>query len=278
MPNISRNICKFVLPGVEAQLKILRFVMESDIQTMQKNIKLKNHTAFLLTEGEANFYFNDSKIRIKPGNLVFGFTDEKFRAEPNSGSKYLYIGFEGGRATELFRRYGVNKITRAFDGCESLIPIWSESLLTAGTDNTDVVAEAALLFAFSKLSRDSLKKDDILGRALNIIEDEYDNPEFTLAVLAKMLGYNQKYFSHIFKKELGMGFNEYLQNTRIKHAIFLFDHGIDSVKNVAYLCGFPNPFYFSHIFKKKIGISPKDYKNREFGNKDQFSNDEQRKI
>ena len=177
------------------------------------------------------------------------------------------------RKRELFRKYGVNKVSRVFDGYESLIPIRSESLLTTDDYNTDVAPEAALLFAFSKISRDNLKKDDILARALDIIEDEYDNPDFTLAALAKALGYNQKYFSHIFKKGLGMGFNEYLQNTRIKHAIFLFDHGIDSVKNVAYLCGFPDPFYFSYIFKKKIGISPKDYKNRESVNSDHQNSD-----
>jgi YesN/AraC family two-component response regulator len=39
----------------------------------------------------------------------------------------------------------------------------------------------------------------------------------------------------------------------------LFDHGIDSVKNVAFLSGYKDPMYFSNVFKKVVGRSPKDY-------------------
>ena len=59
-----------------------------------------------------------------------------------------------------------------------------------------------------------------------------------------------------------MGFNEYLKNIRIKHATFLFAHGINSVKNVAHLSGFSDPFYFSSVFKKEMGVSPKEYKDK----------------
>ena len=44
--------------------------------------------------------------------------------------------------------------------------------------------------------------------------------------------------------------------------VTLFDHGIDSVKNVAFLCGYTDPLYFSNVFKKQIGMSPKEYKNK----------------
>jgi two-component system response regulator YesN len=59
-----------------------------------------------------------------------------------------------------------------------------------------------------------------------------------------------------------MGVNEYLRTLRINHAVFLIDHGIDSVKNVALLSGFSDPLYFSAVFKKHIGMSPKEYRER----------------
>jgi AraC-like DNA-binding protein len=58
---------------------------------------------------------------------------------------------------------------------------------------------------------------------------------------------------------MGIGYAEYLRNLRIKYAVSLFDHGIDSVKNVALLSGFSDPLYFSTVFKTVVGLSPKEY-------------------
>ena len=52
---------------------------------------------------------------------------------------------------------------------------------------------------------------------------------------------------------------------RVKFAVSLFDHGIDSVKNVAALSGFSDPLYFSSVFKKSIGCSPSDYREQSHG-------------
>ena len=59
-----------------------------------------------------------------------------------------------------------------------------------------------------------------------------------------------------------MSYSEYLRNYRINYAVSLLNHGIDSVKNIAFLSGFSDPLYFSNVFKKVMGISPKDYKAR----------------
>jgi YesN/AraC family two-component response regulator len=45
----------------------------------------------------------------------------------------------------------------------------------------------------------------------------------------------------------------------MKYATMLFDRGLDSVKNVAQLSGYSDPFYFSNVFKKSVGVSPKEY-------------------
>ena len=262
MSEKNRNVCKFAIPKLQDQLRVLHFVMERDEQTMKKKVQLKSHAAYLITDGDAEFHFDDIRMKVKAGNFIFGFAGEIFHAVPGDTCRYLYICFEGGRADELFSRYGINRANRSFGECENLIPLWKESLLSTSESNIDIASEAALLFAFSKLSRDVSKREDIIGRALDLIEEEFDDPEFSLATLAEKLGYNQKYLSHAFKEKLKIGFNEYLRNTRIKQAVFLFDHGIESVKNVAYLSGFSDPLYFSAVFKKHLGVSPKDYKSR----------------
>ena len=75
-------------------------------------------------------------------------------------------------------------------------------------------------------------------------------------------GYNEKYLSHLFKSRIGVSFTEHLRNKRISYAVLLFEHGLDSVKNVAFLSGFSDPLYFSTVFKRSLGVSPKEFIDR----------------
>ena len=80
------------------------------------------------------------------------------------------------------------------------------------------------------------------------------------------MNYHPKYISHLFKEKMGVSYSEYLRSVRLKYAVTLLDHGIDSVKNVALLSGFSDPLYFSKVFKDSIGISPSGYtKNKQHG-------------
>ena len=174
-------------------------------------------------------------------------------------TEYMYISFAGVRADDLFKRFGINKEHRVFDGFESLIPFWKESLSRADDTMIDLAAESMLLYTFSRLSGHVNQKNPLLNRMITLSEDNFNNPELSIDAIAKELAYNSKYLSHFFKKETGIAYSEYLRNLRIKYAISLLDHGIDSVKNIALLSGFHDPFYFSTVFKKCTGVSPKEY-------------------
>ena len=118
----------------------------------------------------------------------------------------------------------------------------------------------SFLYTLSRFSNAAVERDGAVSRIVEYIEKNFSSAAFSVSEMASDLGYNVKYISHLFKSEKGMGINEYLRNLRINHAVFLFDHGIDSVKNVALLSGFSDPLYFSSVFKKQIGVSPKEYK------------------
>jgi AraC-like DNA-binding protein len=80
-----------------------------------------------------------------------------------------------------------------------------------------------------------------------------------LSKIAEELGYDSKYLSSLFKKRKGVTYTKYLREQRIKHAIFLMEEGVVSVKNVAILSGFRDALYFSKIFTQSTGLSPKAY-------------------
>ena len=121
-----------------------------------------------------------------------------------------------------------------------------------------------LLYSLSKLKKHNSIKEDVVHKLIEYVDKNFDDASLSLQKLSDMWSYNSKYLSIVFKKKMGIGFVEYLKNIRLKHAVFLIEKGVNSVKNIAFLCGFNDSMYFSKVFKQDLGMSPKEYINKQF--------------
>lgn len=256
----GKNICKFVPEYESERIEVFQFIYETN-QEMIKNVtRLNKHRLFLIKKGKGFFVAEDIKYSFNIGSLIIGFRGEDIVFVPDNECEYLYIDFSGARAETLFRRFGINKVSRVIDGFDGLLPLWQDSLYKASEANLDLVSESILLYTFSRLSMNSDERNEIINSIIEITEKRFNDSELSVSVIADVLSYNAKYISHIFKEKMGVRYSEYLKTMRIKYAITLLEHGIDSVKNVALLSGFSDPLYFSTVFKKTVGVSPKEYK------------------
>jgi len=255
----SKNICKFIPSDVGSQLMPIRFILETEPEAMRNAEPKPVHRMVLITRQSGRLKLNNRTCRCTAGDIILLFENEIYYFEGEAGLEYMYIDFKGLRANDLFRRFGINEANRLFSGFDGLIPLWMESLLRASKDNIDLVSESLLLYTFSKLTSAYTKSDDCINKVMEITEQEFSDPQLSISTIAEQLGYNAKYLSYIFKRKNGIGYAEYLQNLRMKYAISLFENGLDSIKNVALLSGFTDPFYFSTVFKNKTGSSPKTY-------------------
>ena len=226
---------------------------------MQRAISLKNYRLILVINGEGFFHFDRQSVPFRMGALVFGFGNEQFFVKSNSDVQYIYIDFNGIRADELLRRFDIRKNNRLFNGFDGLIPLWNESLSRASEQTIDLASESILLYSFSRLFGNLTNRNPLINQIIEITEERFTEPDLSISTIANELSYNPKYLSHTFKEAIQMTYSEYLRSLRIKYAISLFDHGIDSIKNVALLSGFTDPLYFSNVFKKSVGASPKTY-------------------
>ncbi len=254
------NMCKFPpMPALYNGLTVPCFVKETDYITMVTPFTLRSHRMILCVRGEGVFNINGSEIPFRSGSLIFGFVHETMFLSKGQDITYLYIDYFGARADELLRRFNVTKQDRAFNGFDGLIPLWQENLSRASAETIDLDAESTLLHSFSRLAGNTTKQNDVIGKICSITEESFANSSLSLATIAATLSYNPKYLSHIFKQKMGVSYSEYLCTVRIRYATSLFDHGLDSVKNVAFLSGYADPLYFSTAFKKHMGMSPRDY-------------------
>ena len=254
-----RNICKFSEPVFPASLTVSAFILETDPAAMQERELLSTHRLLLMARGSGVLHCGKDSVRLSPGMLVFAFPGETHWVSPEKDCSYLYIHFSGSRANDLLRRFCICPEKRSFSGFEGLIPLWAESITSASDRCVDLAAESMLLYAFSRLSLLYPQRSGPVSQIVEITEAEFTDPTLSLASLAPRLGYNAKYLSHIFKTEMGVSYCQYLRTLRVKSAVVLFDHGLDSIKNVALLCGFSDPLYFSSIFKNSVGVPPSVY-------------------
>ncbi|MCX7787687.1 MAG: helix-turn-helix transcriptional regulator [Spirochaetes bacterium] len=98
-----------------------------------------------------------------------------------------------------------------------------------------------------------------ISKAREFIEKKYKYP-ITFKKVAEYIGVSPSYFLHLFKKEMGITFSEYVTNIRIQMAKKFLLEGKLTITEIAYEVGFRNPNYFSYVFKKTVGISAKEFK------------------
>lgn len=258
----SKNICKFSTPLISNSLYISQFIFETDKETMKKSVELKENRMYLISKGSGKMEIDLKELSFQAGDIIFAFKREKITVRDINKCEFMYIDFDGTRATELLRRFAIIDNNRKFSGFDGLIPFWKESLSRASKENIDLSAESILLYSFSRFAALAPKGNSLINRIIELTEENFKDNSFSINTVAEELGYNTKYISHIFKEKSGVTYSEYLRDLRIKYAISLFDHGIDSVKNVAALSGFSDPLYFSTVFKKCVGVTPKEYKSK----------------
>ena len=92
--------------------------------------------------------------------------------------------------------------------------------------------------------------------------DELHQGDVSLSELAKTYQKNEKYLGRLFKKEMGISYNEYKQDKKLEKAKRLLRKSDDKIINIALECGFNNISYFNRSFQKKYGCTPSEYRLR----------------
>lgn len=107
---------------------------------------------------------------------------------------------------------------------------------------------------------DNLSLDKkLLQRAINIIEKNIENSDFTVEDLGKILNISRTHLHRKLKSLTNQSTTEFINNIRFKHAIKLMSTGNYLVNEIGFRVGFNSHSYFTKAFKKKYGISPNEF-------------------
>lgn len=102
----------------------------------------------------------------------------------------------------------------------------------------------------------------MVEKAIQIVEDNIGEPEFSVEELAASLNISRSYFYKKMVKITGKKPIEFIRTIRMKRARQLLAESQMQVAEIAYMLGYNSPKVFSKHFKEEFGISPSEFKNQ----------------
>jgi two-component system, response regulator YesN len=109
-------------------------------------------------------------------------------------------------------------------------------------------------------SEDHYGNSTFLTTAILYIKANH-HKKITLSEISNHCFVSPQYFAHLFKKETGQSFGEFLCELRMKKAKYLLEYTQLSIKEIAIYAGFLDANYFTRKFKSTFGITPTKWKS-----------------
>jgi two-component system, response regulator YesN len=129
------------------------------------------------------------------------------------------------------------------------VPVWKEMV-----EITRILMEEHEEHSLNKV------KVPWLEVVIKYIKEHYTEP-IRLEEVARVANFNENYFSHLFRKEMGITFLDYVTSLRIEKAIKLLKDSRLSTEEISQQIGYPNGNYFVRVFKKVTGITISEFRS-----------------
>ncbi|WP_246070664.1 AraC family transcriptional regulator [Paenibacillus kobensis] len=105
----------------------------------------------------------------------------------------------------------------------------------------------------------------IIRLAMDRLETEYANKDFSLGLLAESLNITPNYLSALYTTETGLTFTQHLTRIRMERAKRLLKETQLKIYQICNEVGYSDQSYFSRLFKSLEGISPFEYREHSRG-------------
>ena len=105
------------------------------------------------------------------------------------------------------------------------------------------------------------KSEDLILRAKNYINENYQDSSLSLNVVASFVGFSPNHFSTLFSSQTGNTFIEYLTYVRLENAKKMILENF-KISDIAYQIGYHDTRYFNYSFKKYVNLTPREYREK----------------
>ena len=229
---------------------------------------------FYLLSGQCHFLLEDNVYRLEKGDFVFITPGELHHSLYKEGenceiymvcfkkeqiildNKNIQKSFMGS-VPALYQESFVSLFSRMLSE-HADIDEHSEDFLSVYLQTLLLMLMRHSVLAEREPGLHNSKDADIL-LATKYIYKNFKRP-LTLEEVASVASLSPTYFSKKFKQIIGIGFKEYLNYVRLKHAQTALLTTDNKITDIALEYGFNDSNYFKDLFKKVYGKSPREFR------------------
>ena len=202
--------------------------------------------------GHADFEIGQKQFAIKPGDLLFIPANIPYRVE-YLASQSIVIHLpecnygEGEGMTAVDPRMPEKAFLR-------MLQIWQDTRAVH-----QIKACLYELLARMQTDGEASLPDPELLQCIRYIKDCYRDPTLSVEEICRRNHISHSSLQRRFQRYYGVTAKQYILRLRMHHALDLLTAGHESVKSVAYACGFTDEKYFSRAFKDRYGMPPMQF-------------------
>ncbi len=220
-------------PGIFSPPPQTNPVLEEMLKSISDALARKDRVQFLSCMNAAKKHFSDGRFSMKDAYLIFTALIYHFFRAGVPGSGRMFEGYE--------------ELSYHFGHAGAMIDYLVEHTLhdlenQAGPVRPDIS---------HKTIREIVK----------YIHDHFTD-DLSIQGMSEKFFLSPNYLCHLFKKEVGENFIEYVSNQRIAYACKLLTETGDPIKQIGDRCGFNDYFYFTRIFKRITNMTPTQYREK----------------
>ena len=121
------------------------------------------------------------------------------------------------------------------------------------------ISIALIQWMVKKENKDIQRINGVLCRSMEYIEANC-REAIKIRDVAEAAGLNSSYFSHCFKKNMGISFKQYLNRKRLEAAAIELTTTEEQISYIAFSCGFGSVTSFYQNFMDFYKLSPKRFR------------------
>lgn len=221
-------------------------------------------------EGSGTQQYNGQSFPIKAGDIWLLSTYDSHQINLNKGTRNINISLD----PEILHEKLLTKLSSShplhctLDEDETRTFLSKVDILCYEQENQELLSRVKAVSIINEMLVDIVRKTSSDNSSIKnpIVRDMADylqanyKENLSLTELAKVFSLTPNYCGCLFKKAMGITYNDYLNILRLKNACKSLLNSNLSIKEIAADSGFHSLEYFYTTFKKFYGITPAKYR------------------
>lgn len=219
--------------------------------------------------GEGELFIGEKHFHVSAGQMFVMFKGDScmYYPDENNPWRYAWINVGGAEAARYMSLMGFSSSAPAAD-CADISERETQftSLFSQELSMSAAYYKAMAVFFDTVAERcngnvgdEYIKSSGVVERAKEIIHLNYDDTDFSVGMLDKIMHVSHSYICKLFKEQTKVTAASYLLSYRLgKAAEEAVAHDF-TVKELAAKSGFSDELYFMKKFKERYGVTVKEY-------------------